>query len=321
MTWRISVLVAILIACAAPATTWAESGHFVVSPSRSLAPAITMAATLEPDVTEGGFRMKGSHGYWIAVAVFSVDGRRGRIYITARRRDANVSYVAPAKVTADAIHADLGRIGRVDVTRHALGGEKTVHPKCLGGAQTYEPATYEGVIEFNGEEGFTRVRASRVAVLPAWIVFTAGACGGGYAEAIGSDEPGARLRGVSFAHGRNLSFQVNKNSPTARVVFKASLKERRNGVRIEREVEGVAPGGAFRFGRRLRTASLSPSAPFSGSASLGRSLNSFWPIWTGDLALDFPGRAAVPMAGHDVHVSLVHARFKRSSGSTAGIGF
>jgi hypothetical protein len=175
----------------------------------------------------------------------------------------------------------------------------------LGGAQTYEPGSYEGVIEFNGEEGYTRARENRVAQLPAWLVFSShGFCGSGYGETSGPGEPGARLRGVSFAGGRSLSFQVNKNSPKARTVFTASLKERLGGIRIDRALSGEASPNAFSFGQNLRTATLSPPAPFSGSASLSRSKNSFSAIWTGDLALDFPGRAAVSLAGGDVHVSL-----------------
>jgi hypothetical protein len=188
--------------------------------------------------------------------------------------------------------------------------------------ETYEPATYEGLIEFNGEEGYTRARVNRVAALPVWLLFLSGRgiCGGGYGESIGSDEPGARLRGVSFGHRRSLSFQVNKNGPKAATVFTASLKERRNGIRIDRERHGSAPASAFHFDPLLRTATLSPPSPFSGTASLTRSKNSFGPTWTGNLALDFPGHSAVPIAGPGIHVSLVHARFTRSDGPSAAIG-
>lgn len=281
----------------------------------------TAVATFEPDALGAGFRLHGSHGYSISAIAFPrEDGHRGTIDFTVSRHGASVFYEASATVTADAIRADLGRIGKVDVVRRPSGLEKTVRPKCLGGAQTYEPATYEGVIEFNGEEGYTRAREEHVAQLPVWLVFSDhGPCGGGSGEASGPGEPGARLRGVSFAHGRGLSFQVNKNSPKAQAIFTASLKERRGGIRIDRELTGEAPPGAFRFDPHLRTATLSPQAPFSGSASLSRSRNSFSPIWTGDLELAFPGRS-VPLTGSRVHVSLVHARFTRSRGPHAEIG-
>jgi hypothetical protein len=279
-------------------------------------------ATFSPDSVETGFKLHGSNGYAISVVAYSGGiGEKGAIEFTASRHNESASYRAPASVTADAIQADLGSIAKVKVIRRPSGRERTVHPKCLGGAQTYEPGTYEGVIEFNGEEGYTRAKENRVAQLPAWLVFSnQGPCGGGYGEASGPGEPGARLRGISFAGGRGLFFQVNKNGPRTRTVFTASLKERLDGIRIDRTLGGEAPASAFRFGQHLRTATLSPPAPFSGSASLSLSRNSFSPIWTGDLALDFPGRAAISLAGGDVHVSLVHARFNRSNSPDAEIG-
>jgi hypothetical protein len=294
------------------------------SPGAAVGDAVfTADATFSPDAVEAGFKLHGSHGYTIsAIAYSGGGGEKGTIELTASRRGEVASYRAPASVTADAVQADLGSIAKVNVIRRPSAREKTVHPKCLGGAQTYEPGTYEGLIEFNGEKGYTRARESRVAQMPAWLVFSShGPCGSGYGEVSGPGEPGARLRGISFAGGRSLSFQVNKNGPRARTVFTASLKERLGGIRIERTVGGEASPSAFRFGQHLRTATLSPPAPFSGSASLDRSKDSFSPIWTGDLALDFPGRTAVLLAGSDVHASLVHARFTRSNSPHAEIGF
>jgi hypothetical protein len=266
-------------------------------PATTVAAGTTIVATGDADAAATGFRLHGSHGYSISAVAYSVGGGpRGIIEFTARRHGASASYRATARVTADSIRADLGPIGKADVVRRPSGREKTVHPKCLGGAWPYEPGTYEGVIEFNGEESYTRAKASRVAQLPDWLVYSGhGPCGSGYGESSGPGEPGARLRGISFAHGRSLSFQVNKNGLKARTVFTASLRERRGGIRIDREVTGVEQPSAFRFDSHLRIATLSPGAPFSGSASLGRSRNSFSPIWTGGLKLTFrrsPGRIA-----------------------------
>ncbi|HKB50409.1 MAG TPA: hypothetical protein VKC63_03150 [Solirubrobacterales bacterium] len=290
-------------------------------PATTMAASATTVATREADAVAAGFRLHGSHGYSISAVAYSEGGSpKGVIEFTASRHGASVFYRAPASVTADSIRADLGSIGKVDVVRHPSGREKTVHPKCLGGAWTYEPSTYEGVIEFNGEENYTRATASRVAQLPDWLVYSGhGLCGSGYGESSGPGEPGARLRGISYAHGRSLSFQVNKNSSKARTVFTASLKERRGGIRIDRELTGVGPPSAFRFDSHLRTATLSPGSPFSGSASLSRSRNSFSPIWTGGLTLAFPGHSGVSLAGSEVHVSLVHARFTRSRDSDVEI--
>lgn len=268
------------------------------------------------------FKLRGSHGYSIwAFPHAGESGTSGSIELVARRRNAAVSYRGIASVTSDSIHAELGDIARVDVVRVPSGRRKTVHPKCVGGRWTYEPGTYEGVIKFTGEHGYTRARASRVAALPDLLLFSAhDPCGGGYGEAIGADQPGARLRGISFAHGRILSFQVNKNRPRAKTFFTASLKERRHGVRIERALNGVAPSGAFSFDSQLQTATLSPPAPFLGSASLSRRKDLFSPAWSGGLTLAFPGQP-VPLAGPGVHVSIAHAHFTRSSRPEVEVGF
>lgn len=131
--------------------------------------------------------------------------------------------------------------------------------------------------------------------------------------------PGARLKGDSFSGGRILTFQVNKNRPGAHVLYSASLKERRNGIRIYRKLKGKAGPGAFRFHQRLRSAVLEPPAPFAGAAIARCDADSVSPLWSGDLTLDFPGRPNFPIAGPGVHVSLEHAR--RTRGDTTSFTF
>jgi hypothetical protein len=128
------------------------------------------------------------------------------------------------------------------------------------------------------------------------------------------------LKGLSFAHDRVLTFQVNKNNRHARVVYSASVREQREGVYVYRTIQGTAGPGGFRFDRDLKSATLSPSAPFSGSATVHREAGSLLPIWHGNLKLAFPGRT-IPLADPDVHVSLEHARLTRSNDSSVGIGF
>lgn len=70
-------------------------------------------------------------------------------------------------MTPDSVRANLGSLGRVDLVLHRSGREKTVNLRCLHERETYEAGTYEGIIEFNGERGFTRARATRAAGRPA----------------------------------------------------------------------------------------------------------------------------------------------------------
>lgn len=266
------------------------------------------------------FRLEGSNGYSIGISAYSLpEEEEERLFISASRKGSAAFYSAPVRMTATTISADLGSLGKVDLHLNPSGHKRTIPIKCgKGDTFTYEPGVYEGVLEFKGEEGYTTARATQLPLRPQLTSFCFG--GAGYGESSGPDIPGARLRGVSYAHGRTLSFQVNKNRPKAPAVYEASLRERHDGIAIGREVWGVASAAAFRFQPDLQTATLGPPSPFSGSASISRNRNSVSPIWTGNLALDFPGRSDVPLAGPSVHVSLVHARFDCGSGGSVVIG-
>jgi hypothetical protein len=285
------------------------------------------ASAAAPQVAEGpnppgGFRLQGSHGFSISVAAYSEeDGSgHGEITVTAGRAPEFVSYTAPAQVTTDSIRARLGTLGRVDMVLNRSGRDETVNPPCFHHPESFETGTYEGVFEFNGEGGYTDARATRVAAVPSLSLFTRriGCQGGSSGESFGPSEPGARLRGISYENGRTVKFQINKNRPGGKTIFTASLAERRGGVKIFRELNGVASAGAFRYDPKVRTATLSPPAPFAGTAHLTRNRNSVSPLFGGDLKLTFPGHT-VRLTGPEVHVSLEHARLTRGDSSSISI--
>jgi len=265
-----------------------------------------------------GFRLQGTNGYVVGIGAYSErpDGR-GEISVGVVRRGDNGSgafYRAPATVSEDFLRADLGSFGRVDLAIHPSGVAERVHIKCSKETYPFESGEYEGVLEFEGEGGYTRVEATHIPFRPPFTSFCGEGSGKGETRAAGL--PGARLQGLSFAHGRRLSFQVNKNHPRrGRVPFSAELSERHQGIQIHRLVEGFAPAGSFHFDPDLRSAELSLPSPFSGSATLSRRPNSVVPSWTGDLSLDFVGHPDVHLAGPGVFVTLTHACFSYSGES------
>ncbi len=179
--------------------------------------------------------------------------------------------------------------------------------------QTYpfETGLYEGTVEFEGEGDYTAASATQIPFQPLDASFCGG--GGGSSGTRGPSLPGARLSGVSYAHGRHLSFQFNKNHRLrGQVPYSLKLRERRHGLQIHRLIEGTAPPGSFHFAPTLSSARLSPPSPFDGSATLRHRPNSVTPSWIGDLNVDFPGHPNVRLAGPGVYVSLVHACFARS---------
>ena len=269
-----------------------------------------------------GFELAGSNGFTLSFGAYSDpyiegDDRRSQISVGVftKGKRGFAAYRAPAIVSDSYVRADLGPFGKVDLVRRPSGRERTIPIRCTGGDTfTYEPAIYEGIVVFRGEGGFTSARATEVRALPQLSSFCVS--GGGRGESRGGDQPGAMLSGVSYAHGRTLAFQVNKNHKRGRALFEAQVRERRDGISIYRAVEGWLPPSSFRYDPDLETATLSPPDPFSGSASLSRSPNSISPLWSGNLAIDFPGRS-IPLAGPGMHVSLVHACFQLSNGPEA----
>ena len=295
-------------------------GSWVIAVPGACAKGHAFDATEFPGYA-ASFRLEGSNGYSIEIGAYSIpQEEEERIFVSAARKGSFASYSAPVRMTATTISADLGPLGKVDLHLNPSGRKRTIPIKCSrGDTFTYEPGVYEGVLRFDGEEGYTKVSETQVPLRPQLSSFCGG--GGGYGEAISDDEPGARLRGFSFARGRYLSFQINQNSPHAKTLFSASLKERHDRVYVYRAVGGFVPANAFHWARDLSTATLGPSAPFAGSATLSHRRNSVSPLWRGDLTLDFPGRSSVRLAGPSVHASLVHARYERSNGAEGEISF
>jgi hypothetical protein len=274
------------------------------------------------------FELHGTNGYEVWVSAYSRrrDGQ-GWITIGVGGKHAAAFYRAPALVrgeeandsTATAIEADLGRLGKVNLLLRRSGYEESFRFPCGGPKESFEPGVYEGTFEFHGEGGYTRAVASSVPLEPAAFFLTRDCNGGGSGESAGTGIPGARLKGLSFAHDRVLTFQVNKNNPRSRVVYSASLREQIDGIYVYRTVEGTAGPAAFHYDPNLRSARLSLPAPFSGSATARRRPGSLLLKWHGNLELAFPGRT-IPLAGPSVHVSLAHAHLTRSNNSSVTVG-
>lgn len=267
------------------------------------------AAAEEPAYYGHHLELQPSNGFQIGLTASSEAlGTPAHVMVGVETRRSAALYRAPAKVTATSIQADLGPFGEVDLNLHGSGREKTITIRCSHGQKyPYETGVWEGVVEFRGEGGYVSGRATRLPVLP-YITSYCGS-GSGRGESSGPGGPGARLRGKSFARGRVLSFQVNKNHARGRALYEAELKERRDKVAIYRFASGWSPASAFRYDPDLRTATLSPPAPFSGSAHLSRAPNSVTPLWGGDLAIQFPGRR-ISLAAPGMNVHLAHACFQ-----------
>ena len=256
------------------------------------------------------------------VAYPAAEGRRATVSVAAERPGVDVRYIAPATVTASSVQADLGRLGRIDMVVRRTGGERAVHLRCVPRyAEEFRAGTLEGTFAFRGEGGYTAATAAQIRLAPP--IQLQGLCrnDGGSGTQFGRGLPGALVRGVSFSGGRTLRFVAGKRSQSARTIYDVALRERRGGISITREAKGSAPPSALAYQRRSSTATLSPSAPFTGSATIRRSPDAVSPIFDGGLAVSLPGKPRYPLAGPQIHIRFDHIRVTEGNGISLGPGF
>lgn len=268
-------------------------------------PATASSSSRSVAVTEGSlfipgvFRLPASNGYTLyVIAEPSRAGHPAFLLIVASAKSKGAYYKVPATLTETSMQADLGELGEISVTFHRTNQPTSV--PCGKRTIRFDSGQYEGKIDFHGEEGYTSVEATTV---PGNIdYFISGACGRGYIESGSAGRPrGAILYVRNPALGPGLS--VRKRRPGAAARIDAWTDEYNNGILIERFARMRMPGADFTYDRHLRTATVSPPAPFAGSAhfDLGKKAGQ---RWSGDLTVDLPGRTATPLTGPTLRATL-----------------
>ncbi len=259
------------------------------------------APSRQPLFIPSSFELQGSNGYSIFVlGIPSHKTRPATVELFAQKQHASVYYSAPATVTETSIQANLGELGEIAVSFHRSDRPTTASPKC-GRRVSFDSGTFEGRIAFHGEEGYTEAEAVSV---PGNIDFLLDGTCGGFVTGGGRNpfSPGAEL----YLRNPELGpqFRVVKSRPRSPARFEASDHEYRNGISIQRSEELVMPSTTFRYSPRLQTASVSPSAPFSGTAHFDRHKKPNR-RWSGDLTIDLPGQAGTPLTGRSLRAYLV----------------
>ena len=271
---------------------------------------------MPPGSSNRGSELRGAGGYEIVV---SGEGDVVTVGVSSARQPADsgafTAYLARGRADASGIRADLGPYGSVDVRFRADPGP--VHaggpPDCAGtGAGTTRYGSFVGTIHFRGEDGYTAVsthRADGELVTPA-----SNAC---------APVDGALLTAMHNAFagiGREAPFRATLDASRKEGVggtfFEAERGAYSGFVAVEERTEGQigiynyafarAPGVTFASGPRLTSATVSPPAPFSGSAKLSRVADGAR-TWAGDLAVHFPGSAPVALTGPQFKTRLARS--------------
>jgi hypothetical protein len=247
----------------------------------------------------GGFRLPASNGYSLHAVAFDgdPDERPDALILATERKHAYVNYIVLRKVTVTEteIKADLGGLGSVDLHFVPSGRARVERPTCDPEPIEFDSGFYEGRIEFEGEEGFTKVDATRAKgeILGAASLI----CVRSGVEGFGGDAPGALLSLRRRWSGGSMEFQVKTNSPTRPTRFSATIEEHRDGMGIFRSVSTVAAPAAFDFDVPAQTALLNPPSPFQSTATFHRTSRRTPGRLGGSLSVDFPGRSNVSLAG------------------------
>jgi hypothetical protein len=254
----------------------------------------------------GAFVLHATHGFGVA-GLIGAKGSDVELNLFVDRANERANYTVRGTRDGAGFDFDLGALGQVEVEARPTGHMERMRPRC-GRPFTLEGSSFVGTIEFHGEEGFTEAHSQATPLrydLLADLV-----CGLSIeGEEFGGGILGARLR-VARKGGPKL--QVNANHRGAAVRYEAQITERRSGLTIDRSVGGHLPGGAFGFSPTLTAASFTPGAPFSGSATYRgfapqRGTRPAHGAWRGNLTVDFPGHADVPLAGAGFKAAIIHA--------------
>ncbi|MBS1891482.1 MAG: hypothetical protein JST59_09315 [Actinobacteria bacterium] len=276
----------------APATLAAD--QFSVSPGSVPKPRLPLP--IPP-----GFQLQASNDYTLYVSALGLTRRDGTLLVVAAAKGREVSYEAPATITETSIHADLGALGQISVEFQR--SDKAASVRCNKEQEPirFDSGSWVGTIDFHGEEGFTDVEATsaRGYVEPAALgPFCGGISTGGTSERAKGAELYVRNPGL----GPRLS--VYKHRPGAAALIIAYLSEWIDGIRIDRATGKWIPGRDFAYAPNLRTATVAPPGPFNGSArfDLGARAGR---RWSGDLTVDMPGRADVPLTGPLLRAGLI----------------
>jgi hypothetical protein len=247
-----------------------------------------------------GFELPAGDGYTLdAVARMPIVGSEGSLRLTLSAKGREVTYVAPATVTETSIQANLGALGEIAVEFQRT--DKAVSVSCDQQEIRFDSGSWVGKIQFHGEEGYAAVEATSARTNLKRLV--AENCG----PLFGSGSSGPRRGAELFIRNPGLGPQLSvyKHRPGADALIVARLREYipgtgsgyNTGIEIERSVGTWMPGSDFTYDRRrLRTATVAPPAPFAGTARFDLGLKA-GKRWSGDLTVDMPGRADVPLTG------------------------
>lgn len=204
------------------------------------------------------FRISASNGFSaVVVSERRKRARNSEVVVEVFDSHTASTYSTRGHVDDHRIQADFGAFGTVNI-RFRQHGTRHVRDRCSSRTNTYADGRFTGAFDFRVEGGYTDFGSNPVDAAPLYQLL--GPCGG--SEAAGG-VPGVRLE-VFSKYGTTKVIQNRPGGPV-RVIARSGTEY--EGVTIEKLVEVFAPPTAFRWSADLKRATLTPPAPFSGTAT------------------------------------------------------
>jgi hypothetical protein len=265
-----------------------------------------------PATRQAQLSFRGSNGYRIQILVGeTVESGQTGLTIRAAHGPVSAEYIDTRKVQLGrdgSLRDRLPGIGHVDL-RFEESGSKPLGQEleCEGDRGTKRRGTFRGSIVIRGRQGFTTARLhsapGTIIDAPRKLCVVEGGKPGHEKEphltALEALGPDRRLS-VSLTV---LDAEIGGRASSP--LFAASAQSFQHGVFFVSSalVGGEDPAIALANPKTLEGATVTPPAPFTGSAEFHYAARQK-ATWTGDLSVDLPGLGPTPLAGPEFEASL-----------------
>jgi len=246
-------------------------------------------------------QIRGSNGYGI-----SLFGDGGYVFLSVQGHHATVQYLGHGAAGKGRIKERFGGLGRVAL-RFRPRGKAHLHKEreggCHGGDTLIQPGVFVGKLDFEGEQGYTAIHASRIKGTVTHTKRQVCKNNGGE-EGFPSSLKLTLVNAAADKSGTSFNaFRIESESKPglSGISFSATVMESHSGLSVSRSVQATtADSSAFSVVKshgQVDEATVTPPAPFSGSATYRRGVAKSSETWAGTLAGDFPGLGTVSLAG------------------------